>query len=167
MTVSSSALDRCLFNALSFLKDGWFDEDIGIVAAVIVDGNVKAAYAASRHIGDNKYSQAEMNVLAEFRKIHSSDPGEGAVMVVTLPSTVKSRLSAADRAALADAGIAEIRYSDATANALLAEQCKKITDCFNLRAKAGKASDGYKNKAVFDGVFKNFDAVKASVKPVR
>lgn len=74
--------DRYLEKALRHLFDHWLEENVGLVAAALIDGD-KVIYATSVLNANGTWKHAERNALEQFEVTHGN-PGQGAVMLSTL-----------------------------------------------------------------------------------
>ena len=82
--LDDATLDRCLFEAIAFLREHWFGADTGIVAAAIIEPTGLVAYATSLNEYGDVYSHAEKNALDAFHAKYGRAPVEGSAAVVTL-----------------------------------------------------------------------------------
>lgn len=77
-----SIYDHHLEKALQHLFDHWLDENVGLVAAALIDDD-KQIYATSVLNANGTWKHAERNALEKFELTYGN-PRQGAVMLSTL-----------------------------------------------------------------------------------
>lgn len=79
--------DNILIETLKFLELNWLNENVGIVACCLVDGNKKVFATSSKH--GVFWRHAERNAYQKFKDLYSVQPSHDALFVVTLSPCIK------------------------------------------------------------------------------
>jgi len=104
---------HALSNALSLLKDNWFDENAGIVAATLIEGNQSISATSLYLPEEGQWLHAEAATLQQFEVQMGRAPLPSSTMVVTLSPCLlesKSRHGASCSHRLKVTGISQIRF---------------------------------------------------------
>lgn len=80
--------DDILRETLEFLRKNWLNENTGIVACCLVDGDKKSFATSSKN--QPFWKHAERNAYEEFKKQYDIEPSESAMFVVTLSPCVNN-----------------------------------------------------------------------------
>lgn len=87
--MSIELLDNCLFEALNYLKDQWYNNNVGIVACCLSDKD-KKVFSTSTRIDNNQFwTHAERNAYNKFQSQYD-EPSKDAIFIVTLSPCIKA-----------------------------------------------------------------------------
>jgi len=128
-----------LRQTVDYLKNHWMDENTGVVAAAIQDGD-DSIFAISRYLPEtNKWQHAEATALTKFREKFNRDPNPSSLVIVTLSPCVHysgTRHGDSCSQQLLNSGITHIRFGY-----LDPWQVKDISDYEQMGFDAGLTLD--------------------------
>ncbi len=110
---SEAFFTHTLEQTIEHLKDNWFRQNTGIVAATIVDGKISVSATSMFLPLEDKWQHAESSALLKYRRLFGKNPKSTSTMVVTLSPCmldISSRLGASCTNQLVESGIHHVRF---------------------------------------------------------
>lgn len=147
-------LNEVLNQAINFLREEWFKENVGIVAATLVEGDMFVSATSLYVPSENRWIHAEAAALQRFQEEFGRKPKESSTMVVTLSPCLlesKSRLGESCSHKIMESGISRVRFG------CLDTKQTPLVDIFEQIGIEAQLIGNEEQRKICDSLYRLFD----------